>query len=162
MVLSWLMLAESELCNFTTTFSGRLGCACVLRGGGVENNHLLKPNISSKHVSEVVLWKTGESCSTYSQTMSFGVSYGAAASIPWWTLTNCQINPLRPLATLGGPSEVLNTALSPSKISWLLRGPSRPASTKASPSCSTEDFGMGHGGEAGQWGRRQESCSSAP
>lgn len=61
-----------------------------------------------------MLWKTRQSGSVLSQTMSFGVSYGAAASVPRWTLTNCQIKPLGPLAVLEGSSEVLSTALSPS------------------------------------------------
>lgn len=122
MVLSWLMLAESKLCDFTTTFSGRLGARVCVEGSGVENNCLLKPSFSSKHVNEVMLWKTGQSCSVESQTVIFRVSYGAAASIPQWTLTNCQIKPPGPLAMLGGgggggvPSEVLSTALSPSRF----------------------------------------------
>lgn len=88
-------------------------CVCV-EGWGIENNCLLKTSFSSKHVNEVMLWKTGQSGSVLSQTMSFGVSYGAAASVPRWTLANCQIKPLGPLAVLEGPSEVLSTALSPS------------------------------------------------
>lgn len=76
------MLAESKLCDFTTTFSGRLGARVCVEGSGVENNCLLKPSFSSKHVNEVMLWKTGQSCSVESQTVIFRVSYGAAASIP--------------------------------------------------------------------------------
>jgi len=77
------MLAESELCNFTATFSVCLGGCMSVEEWGVENNCLLKASFSSKHVNEVMLWKTGHSWSVTSQTMSFGVSYRAAASIPW-------------------------------------------------------------------------------